>query len=113
MPLLDHDLNLKGIMASDLGTDLNKFVVKTDQNLSMVLLADEKGILIYHSYNVSLTLQPIYIYNTTYTGFTLDDWKAIKETKKSNCSSYKINSSLLCRYNSIYDKDLVITIHEV
>ena len=40
MPLLDHNLNLKGIMASDLGTDLNKFVVKTDQNISMILLAD-------------------------------------------------------------------------
>lgn len=40
MPLLDHKLNLKGIMASDLGTDLSKFVVKTDQNVSMILLAD-------------------------------------------------------------------------
>jgi hypothetical protein len=40
MPLLDQKLNLKGIMASDLGTDLSKFVVKTDQNVSMILLAD-------------------------------------------------------------------------
>lgn len=43
----------------------------------------------------------------------MEDWKAIKETKQSNCSSYETNSSLLCRYNSVYEKDLVITIHEV
>ncbi|CAD8192158.1 unnamed protein product [Paramecium octaurelia] len=113
MPLLDRDLKLKGVMASDLGTDLNKFVVKTDQNVHMVLLANAKGLLIYHSYNVSLSLLPIYIFNTSLTGFTLDDWSSIKDTKQSNCSSYPKNSSLLCRYNSVYDKDLVITIHEI
>ena len=113
MPLLDKDLNFKGVMASDLGTDLNKFVVKTDQNVHMVLLADFKGLLIYHSYNVSLNLLPIYIFNTSLTGFTSDDWISMKETKQSNCSSYPKNSSLICRYNSVYNKDLVITIHEV
>ncbi|CAD8093405.1 unnamed protein product [Paramecium primaurelia] len=113
MPLLDSKLNLKGVMASDLGTDLNKFVVKTDQNVHMVLLANAKGLLIYHSYNVSLSLLPIYIFNTSLTGFTLDDWTSIVDTKQSNCSSYPRNSSLLCRYNSVYDKDLVITIHEI
>lgn len=81
MPLLDRNLNLKGVMASDLGTDLNKFVVKTDQNIHMVLLANAKGLLIYHSYNVSLSLLPIYIFNTSLTGFTLDDWTSIKDTK--------------------------------
>lgn len=81
MPLLDRDFNLKGVMASDLGTDLNKFVVKTDQNVHMVLLANAKGLLIYHSYNVSLSLLPIYIFNTSLTGFTLDDWTSIKDTK--------------------------------
>lgn len=30
MPLIDKKLNFKGVLASDLGTDLNKFVVKTD-----------------------------------------------------------------------------------
>lgn len=68
-------------MASDLGTDLNKFVVKTDQNIHMVLLANAKGLLIYHSYNVSLSLLPIYIFNTSLTGFTIDDWNSMVETK--------------------------------
>ncbi|CAK69746.1 unnamed protein product (macronuclear) [Paramecium tetraurelia] len=109
----NRNLNLKGVMASDLGTDLNRFVVRTDQNVHMVLLANDKGLLIYHSYNVSLSLLPIYIFNTSLTGFTMDDWTSIKGTKQSNCSSYPKNSSLICRYNSVYDKDLVITIHEI
>lgn len=30
MPLIDKHFKFKGVLASDLGTDLNKFVVKTD-----------------------------------------------------------------------------------
>lgn len=38
--------------------------------IQMVLLADQKGLLIYHNYQVDLALLPIYIYNTSITGFT-------------------------------------------
>lgn len=80
MPLIDKFKQLKGVIASDLGTDLNKFIVKSDENIYMVILADMNGLMIYHSYNVSLELLPIYFYNTSITGFTFEDWNAIIKT---------------------------------
>jgi len=46
----------------------------------MAILADMNGLMIYHSYNVSLELLPIYFYNTSITGFSKEDWNAIINT---------------------------------
>lgn len=113
MPLIDKFKQLKGVIASDLGTDLNKYIVRSDENVYMALLADQKGLLIYHSYQVDLSLLPIYIYNTSITGFTYDDWIAITNTSVSNCPSYSSKARLLCRYNSFYNKEIVIQIMHV
>lgn len=69
----------------------------------MVILADMNGLMIYHSYNVSLELLPIYFYNTSITGFTFEDWNAIIKTQENNCTIFSIYSKQLCRYNSVYD----------
>lgn len=113
LPLIDKFKQLKGVIASDLGTDLNKYIVRSDENVYMALLADKKGLLIYHSYQVDLSLLPIYIYNTSITGFTYEDWIAITNTSESNCPSYPSKARLLCRYNSFYNKEIVIQIMHV
>ncbi|CAD8102754.1 unnamed protein product [Paramecium sonneborni] len=116
MPLVDEQTKLIGGVGSIfLG---NEFVQEAGQNkfgFQIIYLISNEGIMIMHPYKVSEEYLPLFIYNETITGFNYSDWKEIqKKNGSSSCPNFELyNSSLQCRFNSLYNQEMIIGIQEI
>lgn len=81
-----------------------------------IMIADQKGQLLLTNYKnkeISNSSQLKNFADSEITGFNSEDWNTLinyynKNIVKSTCHLKTHN--ILCRYNTVYEKDVVITI---
>lgn len=68
-----------------------------------MLLVDKNGILLVHNFQNPDLIMPLYIYNETVTGYSLNDWEAIHHNRinENNCDAAYTIPGYLCRYNTV------------
>ncbi|CAK56989.1 unnamed protein product (macronuclear) [Paramecium tetraurelia] len=109
-------LNLKkeveGLFCADL-VFTNNLIPQLNIN---IMIVNTEGTLILSNYKndiVSNSSLLISFYDEEITGFTTDDWNSILNyyyTKQINSTCNYEQFQILCRFNSIYNKDVVIQI---
>ncbi|CAD8102048.1 unnamed protein product [Paramecium sonneborni] len=116
MPIVDEQAKMIGGVGSIfLG---NEFVQEAGQvkfGFQIIYLISNEGIMIMHPYKVSNEYLPLFIYNETITGFNQSDWQEIqKKNGSSSCPNFdQYNSTLQCRFNSVYKQEMIIGIQEI
>ncbi|CAD8070780.1 unnamed protein product [Paramecium sonneborni] len=110
--MLNLQKEVEGIFCSDL-VFKNNFIPQLNFN---VMIVNTQGTLILTNYKntiVSNSSNLTKFDDEQITGFTTDDWNSIinyHQKKQFNSTCNYENLQILCRFNSIYKKDVVITI---
>ncbi|CAD8169976.1 unnamed protein product [Paramecium octaurelia] len=116
MPIVNEQGKLIGGLGSIfLGNDFVQEVGQKKFGFQIMYLISNDGIMIMHPYQVSADYLPLYIYNQTITGFNFTDWIEIrKQNGSSSCPKFEIfNSPLQCRFNTVYNQEMIIGIREI
>ncbi|CAD8115977.1 unnamed protein product [Paramecium primaurelia] len=116
MPIVDEQAKLIGGLGSIfLGNDFVQEVGQKQFGFQIIYLISNEGIMIMHPYQVSNEYLPLYIFNQTITGFNQIDWEEMrKQNGSSSCPKFEqFNSSLQCRFNSVYNQEMIIGIQEI
>ncbi|CAD8179362.1 unnamed protein product [Paramecium octaurelia] len=116
MPIVDEQTKLIGGVGSIfLGNEFVQEVGQSKFGFQIIYLISNEGIMIMHPYKVSNEYLPLYIFNQTITGFNQTDWEEMKKHNgSSSCPNFDVyNSSMQCRYNSVYNQEMIIGIQEI
>ncbi|CAD8200352.1 unnamed protein product [Paramecium pentaurelia] len=113
--MLNLNWEIQGIFCSDMIFQNNMIRVKTIN----IMIADQKGQLLLTNYKnkeISNSSQLNNFADSEITGFNSEDWNSLinyynKHTVQSTC--HLITHDILCRYNTVYEKDVVITIKKL
>ncbi|CAD8116539.1 unnamed protein product [Paramecium sonneborni] len=113
--MLNLNLDVEGIFCSDIIFQNNMIRIETIN----IMIADQKGQLLLTNYKnkeISNSSQLKNFADSEITGFNSEDWNSLinyyqNNTVESSCHLNTIN--ILCRYNTVYEKDVVITIQKL
>ncbi|CAD8166594.1 unnamed protein product [Paramecium pentaurelia] len=112
IPFVDQNLSFIGTGAFDLipSSLLNQVTQQFGNDFTSIFLASLDGILIMHPFNITSDKIPLYFYNQSITGFSLQDWKGLFDPSfNSNCQNQTTTMNFKCLYNSFYNQDMFVS----
>ncbi|CAD8169551.1 unnamed protein product [Paramecium pentaurelia] len=116
MPFVDEQLELIGGASFDLipARLFANLIQQFGQDFTSIYLVSLDGILIMHPYNITSEQLPLYFYNTTITGFTVEDWESLNSVNiSSKCKNSTTQKELNCLFNSFYNQDMFVSMQTI
>ncbi|CAK92707.1 unnamed protein product (macronuclear) [Paramecium tetraurelia] len=113
--MLNSNWDVQGLFCSDIIFQNSMIRIETIN----IMIADQKGQLLLTNYKnkeISNSSELKNFADSEITGFNSEDWNCLinyynKHTIQSTC--HLSTQDILCRYNTVYEKDVVITIQKL